>query len=100
MFQWSRGALAGRLIREAGRDESARLNRLYQILFARNPKQQEKDALIAYLDNHEKLLKAGRKDVALPRGVKEDELSNPVRESAFVDLVHAVVNSNDFAYKF
>ena len=36
IFQWSQ-ALAGRVIDEAGDDESAQLDRLYQILFARKP---------------------------------------------------------------
>jgi hypothetical protein len=36
----------------------------------------------------------------LPVGLKPEETANPVREAAFVDLVHAVVNSNDFAYRF
>lgn len=98
-FEWSQD-LAGRLIREAGSDESARIDRLYQILFARNPNKQEKDTLLSYLGSHEKILKAQSKDVAFPRGVRAEEISNPVRESAFVDLVHTVVNSNDFAYRF
>ena len=33
-------------------------------------------------------------------GLKQEETPNPAREAAFVDLVHAVANSNDFAYKF
>ena len=36
----------------------------------------------------------------VPLGVKGASLQNPLRDSAFVDLVHAVVNSNDFAYRF
>lgn len=100
-FEWSQD-LAGRLIREAGSDESARLNRLYQILFARNPSQQEQDTLFAYLDNHEKIVQAqvAKKDLPLPRGVDVAAVSNPSRESAFVDLVHTILNSNDFAYRF
>ena len=34
IFQWSQ-TLAGRVIREAGNDERAQFNRLYQILFSR-----------------------------------------------------------------
>ena len=53
IFQWSQ-ALAGRVINEAGADESAQLDRLYQILFARKPTEPEKEALHAFLDQHQK----------------------------------------------
>ena len=71
-------------------------------MFARNPTQQEKNTLLAYLDNHEKIVQTQvpNKDVPLPRGVDVSGISNPLRESAFVDLVHTVLNSNDFAYRF
>jgi hypothetical protein len=36
----------------------------------------------------------------VPIGVKDPAGLNPVRAAAFVDLVHAVANSNDFAYRF
>jgi hypothetical protein len=51
VFAWSQ-ALAGRVIRGAGMDESACLDRLYQILFARNPDQQEKATLLASHAKH------------------------------------------------
>jgi hypothetical protein len=103
VFQWSQ-ALAGRVIREAGDDDSARLARLYQIMFARTPDTTEKQTLLAFLDSHAKVIQnqtgEGSKKLALPVGLKQQETANPVREAAFVDLVHAVVNSSDFAYKF
>jgi hypothetical protein len=37
---------------------------------------------------------------ASPIGVSGGELPNRLRDSALVDLVHAVVNSNDFVYRF
>ena len=103
VFQWSQ-ALAGRVIREAGNDDSARLTRLYQIVFARNPDSSEKQTLLAFLDSHAKVIKDqagdGKQQLSLPVGLKQEETPNPVREAAFVELVHAVANSNDFAYKF
>ncbi|MDR3463003.1 MAG: DUF1549 and DUF1553 domain-containing protein [Beijerinckiaceae bacterium] len=97
-------SIAGRVIREAGKDETAQINRLYQILFSRNPDDFEKATLLSFLDSHEKVLdeKAnnGRFLVATPIGLKRDEPINPIRAAAFVDLVHAVVNSNDFVYRF
>ena len=103
VFQWSQ-ALAGRVIREAGNDDSARIARLYQIVFARNPDATEKQTLVAFLDSHAKVIQdhaaESKQPLALPVGLKQEETPNPVREAAFVDLVHAVANSNDFAYKF
>jgi hypothetical protein len=103
VFQWSE-ALAGRVIREAGGDESAQLIRLYQILLSREPEAGENAALSSFLTNHQSLIrdkeKTGKLSLALPLGVKESEIPNPVRESAFVDLVHVVVNSNDFIYRY
>jgi hypothetical protein len=103
VFQWSQ-ALAGRVVREAGNDDSARIARLYQIVFARDPDGTEKETLLSFLDSHSKVIsdkaEDGKQKLALPVGLKQEETANPVREAAFVDLVHAVVNSNDFAYKF
>jgi len=103
VFGWSQ-ALAGRVIREAGKDESAQLNRLYEILFARAPNKSEKAALKDFLDKEEKIILAknadGKFEIAVPLGLKENQQVNPVRAAAFVDLVHAVSNSNDFAYRF
>ncbi|CAN7352984.1 DUF1549 and DUF1553 domain-containing protein [Duganella sp. LjRoot269] len=103
VFGWSQ-ALAGRVIREAGKDESAQINRLYEILFARVPNKNEKAALKDFLDKEEKIILAknaqGKFEIAVPSGLKENQQVNPVRAAAFVDLVHAVANSNDFAYRF
>lgn len=163
VYQWSE-ALAARVLQEAGNDESAQLERLYQILFARSPDAFEKQTLHAFLDNQEKVTQAqlaqGKK-IAAPEGygvapkvntqldklfqalygrpadryervalveyldgqqqklaksAASDEDSttsdatvkpsrergklNPARAAAFVDLVHAVANSNEFAYRF
>jgi len=42
---------------EAANDDSAQLDRLYQILFARNPDATEKTTLLAFLVSHEKVIK-------------------------------------------
>lgn len=158
VFEWSK-ALAGRVIREAGESENARLDRLYQIAFGRTPDKTEKDSLLAFLDKQEKVvanqLATGKKVVA-PVGAKDvgavkekvdglfktlygrspdkferatllsyldtqqakagksadddgegaggakaaiKDKANPARSAAFVELVHAVVNSNEFLYR-
>jgi hypothetical protein len=103
VFAWSQ-ALAGRLINEAGRDESAQISRLYEVLFARVPTKVEQAALKQFLDQEEKVIAqkatSGSFAVAVPTGLKPDTPINPVRAAAFVDLVHTVANANDFAYRF
>jgi hypothetical protein len=102
-LDWSK-ALAGRVINEAGLDEGAQLNRLYQILFSRDPNKAEKAALKEFINNDEKAVLAkasdGKFEAAVPTGVKGNRNLNPVRAAALVDLVHTVANSNDFAYRF
>jgi len=107
VFGWSQ-ALAGRVIREAGNDETAQLNKLYEVLFAREPSKAESVLLKQFLINEEKLIlekaaqktSTGKFEIALPTGVTESASINPIHEAAFVDLVHTVANSNDFAYRF
>jgi hypothetical protein len=103
VFQWSQ-ALAGRVIREAGDSEGAQLDRLFQILFARNPDRSEKATLEAFLSSHEKVIKAkatdGKLALAEPVGLKDTNTLDPMRGAAFVDLVHTVANSNDFSYRY
>jgi len=102
VFGWSQ-ALAGRIVNEVGWDEDAQLERLYQILFARKPKEEEKAALKTFLTQHQKTLieKAddGKLAIAIPVGIKTKP-EDPLKASAFVDLVHTVVNSNEFVYRF
>jgi hypothetical protein len=98
-------ALAGRVIREAGADDSARLDRLYEILFARKPDKVERSTLLSFLDEHEDVLKEqGVKDgkfaINVPTGIEPAQAGDPLRAAALVDLVHTVANSNDFAYRF
>jgi len=168
VYQWSE-ALAARVLGEAGANESAGLDRLYQILFSRSPDAFEKQALTGFLDTQEKLTRAqlaqGKK-IATPLGYsltpqvsaqldklyqslygrpadrfervalvdyldrqqqklarspggdqeanapsadtgtrgkhanKPAQKLDPARAAAFVDLVHAVANSNEFIYRF
>ncbi len=101
---WSK-ALAGRVLRESAADDSARLERLYEILFSRKPDKLERSTLLSFLDQHERLLGQqpaddGKLALNVPIGVPAGRIENPLRAAAFVDLVHTVANSNDFVYRF
>lgn len=103
VFGWSK-ALAGRVISEAGNDESAQLDELYRILFARTPDKEEKAALRAFLDQETNVVRSkaadGKLALAVPIGLRDPATVDPVRAAAFVDLVHTVANSNEFTYRF
>ncbi len=103
VFDWSQ-ALAGRVINEAGNNETAQINKLYEILFARQPNKTEVAALKEFLSNEQIVIRqkaaSGKFEVAIPQGLKDTRSFDAVRSAAFVDLVHTVANSNDFAYRF
>lgn len=103
VFSWSQ-ALAGRVINEAGKDESAQLDKLYQILFARSATDTEKSLLQKFLNEHEKTVRdktsEGKFAVSIPTGLTGEQKIDPIRAAAFVDLVHTVANSNEFIYRF
>lgn len=103
VFDWSQ-ALAGRVVNEAGADETAQLNRLYQILYSREPNQTERIALKSFLAEQKIVVQQkavnGKFEVAVPSGLKDTTKFDPVKSAAFVDLVHTVANSNEFAYRF
>ena len=143
VYGWSQ-VLAGRVIREAGEKDDARIARLFEILYARKPTKEETRVLLGFLDNQQKLLLAQAsegKPIVQPDGYGEnpqvgqevDQLyrtlygrspdryekvalisfvekqrkpAEPVvdeqaaRAAAFVDLAHALANSNEFNYRF
>lgn len=165
---WSQ-ALAGRVIQEAGASESARIDRVYEILFSRKPTAKEKEKLVAFLNAQEALQTAQANEVKKPHlpdgwgvdpklakqidgfykaayqrepdryertaflayldqqaakrrksagsGDDTDDGGNATvataaptaspakgpskaRAAAFVDLVHTLVNTNEFTYRF
>jgi hypothetical protein len=103
VFDWTQ-ALAGRVINEAGPNEDAQLNRVYEILFARQPSKTERVALKQFLADEQIAIRqkaaSGKFEVAVPAGLKDTTSFDPIKSAAFVDLVHAVANSNSFAYRF
>lgn len=107
VYDWSK-TLAGRVIREVGRSgknsEDAQLDRLFQVLFSRLPTKSERETAKAFLDRHDKSLRteatSGRLAVAVPVGLKALPDTPATRLAAFVDLTHALANSNEFIYRF
>ncbi len=99
------------MAREAGPNNNARLDRLFRILYARGPDRQERQLLVAFLREQEKLLgeqlaegEQGRQrgegatKVAAP--APSPEIRAAARDKAFVDLAHTLANANEFVYRY
>jgi hypothetical protein len=104
VYEWSK-SLAGRVIREAGADEDAQVDRLFQVLFSRAPSKQERHLAEGFLTEQARAIRAeatgGKLAVALPVGLKAlPPKVDTTRLAAFVDLAHALANSNEFIYRF
>jgi hypothetical protein len=157
VYSWSQ-VLAGRVIREAGEKDNARIARLFEILYAREPSKEETKTLLAFLDSQQRLLSAqaaAGKPIVAPDGYGDNPqvaaevdrlfktlhgrspdryeraalvsfaekqqkggvtrlgtaskaetapapapVSQAARAAAFVDLAHALANSNEFSYRF
>jgi len=95
---WSQ-TLAGRVLNDAGLPLNAQVDRLYRIVFSRTPKTKERQAVMEFLKSQKAILgeRLARKEKVLlpdqvPAGI---ELAHA---AAFVDLCHALMNSNEFLY--
>ena len=81
-----------------------KLIELAKTRFDPDPTPAELKVLHAFLTSHEKTIEdkasGGNLTLALPVAWSEPERPEPIRAAAFVDLVDAVVNTNDFVYRF
>lgn len=102
VYQWSQ-SLASRVIKETAHNPEARLGRLYQILLARLPDEWEAQTARTFLDTQGKVIAqrlAAGKAIGVPSGYSEAEGLDRAHAAAFVDLCHALINSNEFVYRF
>lgn len=104
VYQWSQ-AVAGRVVSEGGAKESARLDRLFQILYSRNPDEFERKTLVAFLDSQDKLVRqklvSGTFSASMPVGLKTvSHQEDPVRLASLVALTHSLLSSNEFLYRY
>ncbi|MFO7324220.1 MAG: DUF1549 and DUF1553 domain-containing protein [Pseudomonadota bacterium] len=107
VYGWSQ-ELAARAKREAARqDEPAQIERLFQILFARLPDENERAMAREFLDSQQRIVAEARRSLdaveARLRKVAnapEHEWELTPREQAFVDLAHSLANSNEFIYRY
>jgi hypothetical protein len=96
---------------------SAQIDHFYRALYRRAPDRYEQAALVAHLDQQKTRLGsgsgAGDDDGGAPApadaagtagtpkpGPRREAGLSPARATAFVDLVHTLVNANEFTYRF
>ena len=90
-------AFAGRLLREAGSDPAAQIERAYRLAYGRRPGADEQQLAQEFLARQaaligERLARGER--VLLPAGMPEG--ADPARGAALVDFCHALFNTNEF----
>ncbi len=98
VMEWSR-QLAGRVLNDGGLSTEQQIERVYYLLFSRSPKPEETKSILDFLSRQTALIaprlaKAEKVPLpdALPQGME------PAQAAAFVDVCHALLNSNEFIY--
>jgi len=94
---------------------TAQIDQLYKTVYGRSADRYEKAVFVQTLAKQQEKLKSGdaggdddeddakgsdAKAGKAAKGRKAEPALNPARAAAFVDLVHAVANSNEFTYRF
>ena len=74
------------------------VDQLYQTLYGRSPDRYEKVALVTFAEKQQKPA-AGKSVDAAPKAEAAID-PHAARAAAFVDLAHALANSNEFSYRF
>jgi hypothetical protein len=72
------------------------VDKLYQTLYGRSPDRYEKVALVSFAEKQQKPA-ASKPAEAAPAAAPDPHAA---RAAAFVDLAHALANSNEFSYRF
>jgi hypothetical protein len=98
VLDWAR-SLAGRVLNDGGLSTDQQIERTYRLLFSRAPQPEESKSVREFLDKQTALLQPrvdGNAKPPMPDQIPEGMA--PARAAAFVDLCHALMNSNEFIY--
>ena len=94
-LDWAR-SMAARVISESGSDSKARIDRAYRLALGRGPDSAESVSASDFLHQQTALLL--REVETSPKGGVADPAS--AARAAFEDFCHALLNSNEFVYRF
>jgi hypothetical protein len=93
--EWSQ-ALAGRVLNDSGLSPEQQVERAFRIVFARAPKDEERQAVLDFLKQQSSEISGKTDRASLPDHVPAG--MDPARAAAFVDFCQALLNSNEFVY--
>ncbi len=98
-LDWAQ-SFAGRVIRDAGPELRAEIDRAYLLAYSRRPDPSERDTAMTFLDRQQSIVakrQAEGKKLALP--VSAPVGMDEARGAALVDFCHMLLNSNEFVYR-
>lgn len=90
-------AFARRLAKEAGTDPSKQIELAFRLALSRDPKANEQQAVLAFLDDHAKQITADRQNTAAEKPAENESLKDP-RSAALEAFCLVLLNTNEFAY--
>ncbi|MDQ3011410.1 MAG: DUF1549 and DUF1553 domain-containing protein [Acidobacteriota bacterium] len=92
-------AFAGRVLKECEADANAQIAAAYSLAFSRKPDAAEKQIALEFLQKQATIIKARIDQKQAVAQVPDLPASiDPSHAAAFVDLCHALLNSNEFVY--
>ncbi len=99
-MNWAQ-SFAGRLIEEAGGERAAQIDLAYRVAYSRSPDDWEKRSALTFLDRHSQIVaerEAKGEKLAAPAVMAEN--IKPAEAAALVDFCHAILNSNEFVFRY
>ena len=98
ILEWSQ-KLASRVLNDGGLLPAQQVERAFRIVLSRPPKPVEEKEILTFLDEQQTLLSARlARNEKVPLPEKMPAGMDPAHVAAFVDLCHALLNSNEFLY--
>jgi Protein of unknown function (DUF1553)/Protein of unknown function (DUF1549)/Planctomycete cytochrome C len=98
LLDWTR-SLAGRVLDDSGLSLDQQIDRAYRLILSRPSTQGERETVTDFLSRQTALL--AQRQARNEKFPVPDQLPaglDPARAGAFVDLCHALINSNEFLY--
>jgi hypothetical protein len=99
-LEWAQ-SLAGRVLERAGADPQKQVAEAFWLTYTRKPDSWEKDRILTFLSQQKRLLEErAAKGEKLAAPSRSAQVVNPIDGAAVVDLCLALINSNEFVYRF
>ena len=89
-------AFAGRVLRESGKDDAERMNRMFQLAMARTPKGDELDRLLAFHAQQRKDFESDVAGASKIAGVAEEFAASYAEAAAWTATARAIMNLDEF----